>query len=246
MMIDFLKQCKCVLQNEEQDYNWVLRSFEQKNDPFVAFMPAVIDDLWPIFILECTPANTYRSHKGRSVYIIPIGTHDFWAVPYFERLLLKFYRDDEIKDRADYHGAELEECILLTSEDICNGRLAQPLASCNVIYARISFPDYRETELLFVVDTPENAWTQIVEKYSINTEYIIDSHKGMGDWFECVPLYDAVLNTNLPDGIPAFYFKGKYISHPAPNIYRKVYSVPESNEQQCISEIYQLNSTDIE
>ena len=43
-------------------------------------MPAMTDDLYPVFVLSCTSA---RQIVSPNVYIVPVGTHDCWAKPYF-------------------------------------------------------------------------------------------------------------------------------------------------------------------
>lgn len=241
MSIQFLENCKCILDSEKQDYSLVLRTFEKESEPFVAFLPAVTADLWPVYVLECTEARQYRIHGGKSVYIVPIDTHNSGAISCFGKLINDFYMENATNDSKNYYGASLEEMILLHSPDISNSKFLNRFSECNVIYLRISFEMDRNVDLVFLLEKPEVCWKGVIEKYNIATDYIIDSHKGMGNWFEYTKLYELVIHSHNSSILPKYYFKGKYISHDAPKDYQLVYRVPESKKGECISEIYRTN-----
>ena len=112
-------------------------------------------------------------------------------------------------------GADFEEMICLEVED------QRP-----VICLRFTVPG-RNILWFIVEDHPEDAWNGIVERYALPVHVLADSRKGMGDWFESVPLYDCVVHTKLPGGMPKYYLKGIYISHELPEMYEEAASVPQ-------------------
>lgn len=240
MFIDFLENCKCILKDEIKDYEMIKLSF--KNDeqtPFIAFMPLIVDDLWPIHILETTEAHRFRDDNGKSIYIVPVGAHDFYAKFTLENKIRDFYENDYL-DELEF-DAELEECILLSCDDIRKDILSEELNDCNVIYLRIEMKT-RSVEIFVIVDYQEDVWKRIVERYSLNVSYIIESTKGMGDWYYCVPLYNLVMNTSLSSGIPKYYMKGRYASTEITDDYEELYEVPESYSQGLKSYIYKIRS----
>ena len=111
MLIDFLSSCTNILNEETLDFNNVIVSLSHTSVS-IGLMPAITDDLFPIYSLVCTSANKYVSPN---VYIIPVGAHDYWAKPYFEDIVNKFYQEDYIREQFQI---ELEEMILLKHPDI--------------------------------------------------------------------------------------------------------------------------------
>ena len=242
MIVDFMKFCIPVLPEEKTDYLDIIQEMENNIDPFIGFMPAIIEDLWPIFIMEDTLAKQFNLHSGISIYLIPYGAHDFWGIQGLNDIICRWYDDDEI-DIGERLGMEIEETILLKSDDlqsqqtICvDGNVA------NAIYMRLSSAKDRTVHIVMLIDTPHAVWTEVVEKFGVKTDVLIDSHRGMGDWFDCVPLYSVMKNTSKPALLPAYYFKGKFISHNAPAGFSKLYSIPEAEEKHwCACSIYKAN-----
>lgn len=220
MLYDFLYNCNCVLNEEVNDYQALLNSFEGKS-ACVGFMPAITDDLYPVFTLSCTSAKQIISPD---VYIIPVGAHDYWAKPYFEEIINKFYKSDEFNEQFDI---ELEEMLLLNNTNLgCFFSLTDG-TNCNVVFCRIALPDGSERYLFVLPETPDDCWKNIIEQYEINCGIVIDSLKGMGDWFDSVPLYRVMRETNATELLPRYYFKGLYISHDAPCGFNMLYTIPD-------------------
>lgn len=242
MIIDFMKSCIPVLSEEKADYLDIIQEIENNIDPFLGFMPAIVEDLWPIFIMEDTHAQKFNIHSGDSVYLIPYGAHDFWGIQGLDEFIHKWYDNDEIH-LGEQQDMDVEETILLKSDAlqtervICvNGNVA------NAVYMRLSSAKDRAVHIVMLIDTPHAVWTEVVEKFGVKTDVLIDSHKGMGDWFDKVPLYGVMKKTSKPALLPAYYFKGKYISHDAPAGFSKLYSIPEAEGKHwCECSIYKTD-----
>ena len=220
MFLDFLYDCQCALEDEKSDYQETLSDFANKV-VCVGVMPAITDDLFPVFALSCTSAKQIISPN---VYIIPVGAHNYWAKPYFEDIVDRFYQNDEFRDQYDI---ELEEMLLLYNPKLNRSFSVYDGTENNVTFCRIMMPDRSVKYLFFVPETPDDCWKKIIESYDIKCDIVIDSHKGMGDWFDSVPLYKVMLETNATKLLPRYYFKGLYISHDAPSGFNLRYTIPD-------------------
>lgn len=147
--------------------------------------------------------------------------------------------DDELPDSELHYDAELEESILLYNTGLSSGKSVKLNGLVyNAVYLRLLMSNQRLVYLFIIFEKPELVWTNIIEQFRIKTDIIIDNHKGLGDWFENVPLYKMMKETHQRDLLPELYFKGKYISHEAPKGFVKAYEVRENKPHQCMSEIY--------
>lgn len=239
MLIDFLKSCKSIFQSEIEDYNYVLQEITDNIDAFTAFMPAVIEDFWPIYIMETTKAQKYNKHFGNSIYVIPYGANDFWGVHGINSILRKWYEDDEINIGEDC-GLKIEETILLKSLDIQIDRTIDiDDGKANTVYLKLSTNDGKLVHAVILIEKPHLVWENIIERFCISADLLIDSHKGLGGWFEDGYLYPKMKNTSIPHLLPHYYFKGKYISHEAPSGFEKIYVIPEAEGKHwCECAIY--------
>jgi len=108
-----------------------------------------------------------------------------------------------------------------------------------VVYLRLSTKHDRIVHAVILIDIPYVIWTEVVERYGITTDILIDSHKGMGGWFDDTQLYSVMKNTSMSYLLPSYYFKGKYISRDAPEGFNKLYIIPEAEGQHwCECGIY--------
>ncbi|MBE6679595.1 MAG: hypothetical protein E7598_03635 [Ruminococcaceae bacterium] len=237
-LVEFLAALHPVLSEEAQDFETLCADIAAKNIP-VSFMPCVTFDLWPVYALQCTNANVHiDSYNGSMFYIAPIGEHDFYLKPHLEQIMTDFYKDD-FDDFGLMYGGELEEMLLLESQDIGTFfKLGDVSEKANAVYMGFSMPNGAAAHILFLLDSMVNTWENCFEKYSVNCDALIDSHKGMGDWFDTTPLYSYFQSTQKKELLPKLYFKGKYISHEAPKGYKLIHSVEESRDGECVSELY--------
>ena len=240
MLLDFLNDCQCVLEDERSDLQEILRALAYKS-VCVGFMPAITDDLYPVYALSCTGAVQIISPD---VYIISVGAKDYWAKPYFEDIFNRFYEADEIREQFDI---EIEEMILLYNSRLNNSFTLAEGINYNVVLCRITPPDGSNRYLLVVPEKTEDCWREIFEHYEIKCDIVIDSHKGMGDWFDSVPVYRVMRDTLLSELLPRYYFRGMYISAQPPHGFKLKYTIPDKIYHQghavrdWYKEIYEID-----
>ena len=217
----FLSNCTCLLPEETDDFREVCNALAGKPMQ-VGFMPAITDDLYAVYALACTSAKKIVSPD---IYIVPIGAYLEFAKPRFEEMVDRFYREDEFREQ---FGIDLEEMILLSSPEIDEFFLFEETTRYNVIFCRLSMPSGAEVQLVVVPETPEGCWKKIIEVHRIKCDVVVDSNKGMGNWFEEIPLYRAMKETDSPELLPRYYFKGMFISHDAPPGFRLICRIPDT------------------
>lgn len=238
MLSDFLANCTALLTDEEESF-YSIRSNLSASKPLICYMPSITLDLWPIFALHYTSARRYvSSNTAPIVYLLPIGAHQFWAKPEFCDLVLNFYREDDFPDHRNIYNYDLEEMILLQYPEAADSLVLAELGACNAIYIRLSNDGVKDVHLFILLEDPLEGWKTIVEHYEIPVQLLIDSHKGMGNWFEDIPLFQYMTGTSKPNLLPNYYFKGKYISHPAPKGFQFLTAIAESSGNEHTSELF--------
>lgn len=238
MLSEFLANCTVVLTGEEESF-YSIRSNLSVSNPFICYMPSITLDLWPMFALQCTNVRSCISHDTAPiVYLIPIGAHHFWAKPEFCDLVLNFYREDDFPDHRNIYNYELEEMILLQYPKASDSLVLAELGVCNAIYIRMSKSGVKDVHMFILLEDPSAGWKTIIERYEIPVQLLIDSHKGMGDWFEDIPLFQHMTVTSKPNLLPTYYFKGKFISHPAPAGFHFLTAIAGSSANEPTSELF--------
>ena len=238
MIIDLLCNMRPIFPEELRDFD-DLRAELNADDAFVALMPAVTFDLFPVYALGCTHASRFTGSNARGkIYFIPIDVADCAIYRELCDRIREYYtgfdandsKKEEEKqsffsrfkkkkpgdgDKADgLYGIEIEEMMLLDSPDLSAStplRLSRN-CECSAVYFRLLLPNGSTAHLFALCSTPEHTWTSVIEKYNIRTEMIIHSHKGFGHWFTSTPLYDYLCRTKMPHLLPRFYFRGKFIT----------------------------------
>jgi hypothetical protein len=236
MIIDLLCNMRPIFPEELRDFD-DLRAELNADDAFVALMPAVTFDLFPIYALGCTHASRFTgSNALQKIYFMPIDVADCAIYRELCDRIRKYYtgfdssnkKENEEKQSffsrfkkknpTDNHdslyGIEIEEMMLLDSPDLSTStplRLSRN-CECSAVYFRLILPNGSTAHLFALCSTPEHTWTNIIEKYNIRTEMIIHSHKGFGHWFTSTELYDYLCRTKMRHLLPRFYFRGKFIT----------------------------------
>ncbi len=240
MLIDFLCDARPIFPEELRDFD-DLRAELNVDAAFVGFMPAITLDLWPVYALGCTHASRFTgSNALPKIYFMPIGVSDCAIYPSLCETIREYYtgfdeygdstpkkkkgffarlfsgkEDDHPDAPADrLYSIAIDEMILLSAPAISDGsplRLSRN-CECNAVYFRLILPNGSTAHLFALCTSPENAWTDIIEKYGIRTEMMIHSHKGFGHWFTSTPLYEHLKATRMPHLLPRFYFRGKFIT----------------------------------
>ena len=238
MIIDLLCNMRPIFPEELRDFE-DLSAELNADDAFVALMPAVTFDLFPVYALGCTQASRFTgSNALGKIYFMPIDVADCAIYPKLCDIIRNYYtgfdtkNDDKEKEKQSFfsrfkkrhaetgdkadglYGIEIEEMMLLDSPDL---NASTPLrlsrnCECSAVYFRLILPNGSTAHLFALCSTPERVWTNIIEKYNVRAEMIIHSHKGFGHWFTSTPLYEYLCRTRMPHLLPRFYFRGKFIT----------------------------------
>ena len=238
-LVDFLNECRICKKNEEADWGNMRRIICKKYST-IALMPAITCDLWPVHVLNDHLAGTQLLKSIPDIYIVPLGGHMFWIKPEVEDILNRFYRDEEIENNQNYYGASLEEVILFNHYS-CNQIFIVDGVGVSCVIAKIELQKGDIVYCIGIMDTAEHVWENIIEHYDVPVEFLIDSHKGLGNWLVDIPLYKKMCCSSKRDLLPEYYFKGKYISADAPEGFEFITDIEESAPYECISKIYKAN-----
>ena len=221
---DFFNSLHCVLQEEFMDYHDILNSWSKK-DYSIAFMPAIT---WynGIYNLFDQKAKVYGKNM---IWLVPAGQSKFFWYSKLKQIVVDFYENDEIE--FDYYdgfpGIEaevFEESILLQSKDLQKD-YEYTIYGANVLLVRLSLSSGRDTLVLILLDHQDNCWKNIIEGYDIPLTWLVDSGRGMEDYYTSDNLYQLMKNTSHPDTLPALYFKGLYNKGEIPIGFKYLYSM---------------------
>jgi len=241
MIRNFLQGCINTKPEEADAYSELVREFRE-DKRFVGIMPSICPDIWPIHVMEETEAIKYNGTRGESVYFAPVVTHGEYYKKTFEGLFEDYYQEGEwVKLESFTYRARVLKTVMLYSCDVDGRTSSYTLGRPNVMYVCYQMRCGRRVHIFYIADKAKNVWENIIERYLIKTNIVINSHKGMGDWFANTELYEYLTKAANKTLLPKYYFKGKYISHEAPEGFELIYSVPESDKYDCISRIYLTN-----
>ncbi|WP_034450475.1 hypothetical protein [Butyrivibrio sp. AE2032] len=224
MLNDFLNSLQCVLKDETQDYQAVLEAWQMK-DCHTAFMPAIT---WYSGI--CNLFAQKAGVEGKDmIWIIPAAQHDYYWLSILKQRIEDFYAKDEMEmpDQGLFlktSAEEFEECILLHSNDLQN-ESEHTILGANVVLLRLSLSNGSDTLLFILLDHQDNCWKNIIEEYNVSLTWLVDSGRGMGDYFIHVNLYQLMKNTSRPNILPPLYFKGLYNKGEIPVGFRFLYAM---------------------
>lgn len=238
MFIDFLSGARAVFDNEARDLEDLCAELNTES-AFVGFMPAITLDLWPIYALGCTRASRFTgSNAMPKIYLMPAAVSDCFIYPELREAVRGFFAVGEEnenntekekesffsslfkkKNTAPEHrdlmyGVKIEEVMLLDHPALASGipLVFSPKCECNSVYMRLALPNGSTAHLFVLCASPEAVWRGVIEKFGIQTDMIIHSHKGFGHWFTSTPLYEHLVSTRYPHLLPRYYFRGKFIS----------------------------------
>ncbi len=231
MLIDFANDLTCILQNEVSDYQDILNILNQK-DNTVLFMPAITrtDGIFNLF------DKNIGINEKNMIWLIPAGQHDYFWLNILKRTISDFYMTDEAETNSNVlfpkvEPEEFEECILLHSSCLQNNP-ENTILDANVILVRLSLTSDREALIFILLDHQDQCWEKIIENYHIKLNWLVDSHRGMGDYYLRTQLYQLMKKTAYPEVLPDFYFKGLYNKGDIPENFQFSYAMlsqPDSN-----------------
>ena len=221
MLTDFLAQCNNVIPDESRDFQAFLSELSELQI-CIGFMPAIGYDLYPVYALTCTDG---RNIISPNVYILPTASRDNWAGEYFEGIINRFYEDKELNEN---YSLELDEMILLHSENTGYTYTLYDGTEYNVVLCRIKLPTGRNVYLILISEAPEDCWQKIIEAYSIKCDILIDSNRGLEDYYYCSALYPVMRETDNDELLPKFYFNGLYEKSEPPKGFKHVYTIQDT------------------
>ncbi len=231
----WINSCRSIVPEEELD--WIKMVNKINTTSKVVLMPSIVCDAWPIYVLNNLKYGERIIGTSPTIYVVPLGTHDFWIKQELEKLVNKFYQDEDIPNCENYYELSLEEIILL---DCCNSKkyLCVDGYKANGLVAEFKTKTGDTIYVFAIMEKAENLWEDIVQKHEIPVMCIVDSHKGLDGWFTEVPLYTSILESKVRNVLPQFYFKGKYISASAPDDFEWIADIKESSARECVSQLY--------
>ncbi len=243
MVFDFLKTLKCIYEDEASDYEDILSELTKK-DYHVALMPAIF---WDGGI--CNLFDQKAASFGKDlIWIMPIGQANFCWLRSLREKIIGFYKTDKIEFNKSGHPGfpgvsfeEFEECILLRSDDLesCS---EHTILGANIILIRLGLSSGRDALLFIVLAHQDDCWEKIIEKYGVSLKWLVDSGRGMGDYYVWTRLYKLMQNTPYPEILPTLYFKGLYNKGDVPESFKFSYSMFGDPDSDGLDDTWQLFS----
>ncbi len=225
MIANFINHLKCIREDEISDYQDICNIIEEKSNQ-IFFMPAIA---WYGGTINLIDKNV-GSNEENMLWIVPAGQSDhFWLKSDLKATIEKFYATDELEmSHSSYFPEieieEIEECILLHSNDLQNNS-EHTILDANVILIRFSLSSGRDAFVFILLDHQEQCWKKIIEYYHISLNWFIDSGRGTEDYFARTNLYQLMKHTSYPEVLPAWYFKGIYNKGEVPANFRFCYAM---------------------
>lgn len=224
MIYDFFNSMHCVLQNEASDYRVICDAWSKK-DYHIAFMPAIswYSGTYNLF-------DQKAGVEGRNmIWLISAGQSGFFWLPTLKQKVVNFYETDEIEinDHISFPGIEaerFEECILLHSNDLQDNP-EHTICGANVLLVRLSLSSGRNTLIFILLDHQDTCFKRIIEGYDISLTWLVDSGRGMEDYYTRVNLYQLMTTTSHRNTLPALYFKGLFNKGEIPDGFRFLYAM---------------------
>ena len=220
MFFDFLSDCNCVISYEQNAFRNILQDISER-ETTIGFIPAILWDLYPLYALQCLSIQGVISPN---IYIMPISAANCWAHPHFEQIITDFYENDEYPDS---YNTELEEVILLNSPVIDQSLKLNEEIQYNMALCSFTMPNSALVYVCIIPETPHDCWKKVIEHYVIPCDIMIDSHRGLGNFFYDVPLYNAMKKSISSRLRPHYYFKGLYNKTRLPKGFDLIYTIPE-------------------
>lgn len=174
-------------------------------------MPMTMLSFWAIYALERKPGedfsmNGYFKNTLSGTYIIPLmNDHVSLKV---EKLINKFYNDEDLGENSFLYGIDFDEAILLNLPHCVSTMSSIELGNVNTVYVSASFDDGGEADLFFIKMTSDECWKQIFERYDIKMDMLISSDKGLGNWFPYTQLYSSMCLSSKDNLLPPLFFEG--------------------------------------
>ena len=183
---------------------------------FTGYYPADLIDLWPALMLQ------KHDYCRELLLVMPIGRMG-WAHNDLEQQMIRFCDTGSIEATGDLHrwtaeyGYSVKRIVPLSPVTEEPGRRCldlRHLGCFRAAHIQMSHSEFADVHLLILEADPNKSWSIQSEFYN-PFDILIESGKGMGNWFTGVPLYGSIAR-GPHDRIPRYYMKGKYMSYEGP------------------------------
>jgi len=192
---------------------------EFSSDLFTGYYPADFIDLWPALMLQ------KHHYCCELVLIMPIGAMHSCSLAHkdLEQQIIRFHDTGSTDTKGDlYHwalsyGYSVKRIVPLnpvTDDSRRNYLDLQHLGRFSAVYMQMAHCEYGDVHLLILEADPNECW-RIQKELDRPVDILIESGKGMGNWFTGVPLYQHI-SLGPQDRIPRYYMKGKWMSYNGP------------------------------
>lgn len=240
MVADLLKKYKCFLNDYEEQACWqgVIKAFEGSES--ISYMPSIILDLWPVHVLECTrAAQLFNGGSVERLYLLPMGNK--YGREQFSKMISDWYKSDLSPDGGrNSYGAELSETVLLKGENSSIYFPVDGIGNVSAIYLRFRMKNGKAVHLLAVAEAAHDFW-RTLESCNIKCDFLIHSNKGLGDWFNNVPLSKTLTESKFKELLPKYYLQGKFISNEPFEYGTPIYSISIEEGIDSMGTIYSTN-----
>ncbi len=257
MVKDLFEHLNCIFPDEAEGMPALRAAFEEK-PLFTAFMPCIDMDFWPLYILEETEARKYLNggkageaekpekperHSffgkrkavlppvpdGQRLFIVPLGGKDFHIRPQVTELIDDLYLRDEFPSwDLDYDGG-ITGIMLMELDGAEHSLEVKHIGTFSAVCLSVSWKNGGTDTLVCFWETPEWCWENIIEKYDIAVDMLINSSKGFGTKLLKGEMWPLLNGTKKPELLPPFYFNGKNSAFPEKAGFNIIYEVPESD-----------------
>lgn len=186
---------------------------------FTGYYPADFIDLWPALMLQ------KHHYCDELLLIMPIAAMHSCSPAHtdLEQQIVRFLDTNSIDPKGDLYrwtwqyGYSIKRIVPLDPVTDATNRNCldlQHLGRFGAVYMQVSHSRHADVHLLILEADPSECW-HIQEELERPVDILIESGKGMGNWFTGVPLYKYIAMG--PEGrIPRYYMKGKYMSYAGP------------------------------
>ena len=163
------------------------------------------------------------------IWLIPAmqAGYSVWLSDLREKIE-RFYSNDVInKPNSPFpnmNTEEIEECILLHSNDLQNDS-ERTILGANVVLVRFSLSNGSETLAFILLDHQDLCWHHVIENHRVALTWFVDSGRGIGDYYVQTNLFQLMQRTAFPELLPIYYFKGLYNKGEIPNGFQYLYSM---------------------
>ncbi len=220
-MKQFLADLTPILSDERLDFCKIAEDLKDRS-PFVLFQPSLSPDLAPMAALMQAGILQEAQDAGKPlIWLVSVSEYRSFGPEGFEALVSDFYLRDELPELAlpeSLQELELKEMILLHWKKLPDCFRLPSLGMANVIYLSLALPGEAAVHCFVCAGKPEQIWDAWTVQDGCSIDWLLDSGKGMPDFFPRTELFRQFLDFDRKEMLPPFFYSN--LCHP--------YDLPES------------------